>query len=65
MIVAGGVTLGGLGSVADYIAIVRGVDFADLPSTNSDARHETDGMLLLITLAALTALAGTQLLRRA
>jgi len=66
VIVAGGVTLGDLGSVADYIAIVRGVDFTDLPSTNSDARRgETDSMILLITLAALTALAGTQLLRRA
>ena len=65
LIVAGGTDLGDLGSVADYIAIVRGVNFTDLPSTNSDARHETDSIILLITLAALTALAGTQLLRRA
>ncbi|NBX32769.1 MAG: hypothetical protein EBR07_08560, partial [Planctomycetes bacterium] len=62
LIVAGGTDLGDLGSVADFIAIVRGVDFTDLPSTNSDARRgETDSMILLITLAALTALAGTRI----
>jgi hypothetical protein len=36
-----------------------------LPSTNNGSRQATDAIVLLITLTAFTALAGTQLLRRA
>ncbi|NBO52926.1 MAG: hypothetical protein EBU83_05785, partial [bacterium] len=65
LIVSGSANLGGLGSVGDYIAIIRGIPFGELPSTNDDGRQSTDTVILLATLAALTALAGTQLLRRA
>jgi hypothetical protein len=36
-----------------------------LPATNGNSRQATDMVILLATLTALTALAGTQLLRRA
>lgn len=45
----------------DYIAVLGEV----LPSTNGNSRQATDMVILLATLTALTALAGTQLLRRA
>jgi hypothetical protein len=45
----------------DYIAVLGDV----LPSTNGNSRQATDMVILLATLTALTALAGTQLLRRA
>ena len=46
---------------SDYIAVLGDV----LPSTNGNSRQATDMVILLATLTALTALAGTQLLRRA
>jgi hypothetical protein len=45
----------------DYMAVLGDV----LPSTNGNSRQATDMVILLATLTALTALAGTQLLRRA
>lgn len=45
----------------DFIAVLGDV----LPSTNGSSRQATDMVILLATLTALTALAGTQLLRRA
>ena len=45
----------------DYIAVLGDV----LPATNGNSRRATDMVILLATLTALTALAGTQLLRRA
>jgi hypothetical protein len=50
-----------LGGGTDYIAVLGEV----LPSTNGNSRQATDMLILLATLTALTALAGTQLLRRA
>jgi hypothetical protein len=44
----------------DYIAVLGDV----LPLTNGNSRQATDMVILLATLTALTALAGTQLLRR-
>jgi len=46
----------------DYIAVLGDVV---LPATNGNSRQATDMVILLTTLTALTALAGTQLLRRA
>ena len=63
LIVAGDTRVGNLVGTGDSIA--RGVDVTNLPATNGDTRHGTDSIILMITLAALTALAGTQLLRRA
>ena len=50
-----------VGTAGDYIALLGEV----LPYTNSDSRQTTDAIILLVTLTAFTALAGTQLLRRA
>ena len=62
----GGGTIVGASSVTgggtDYIAVLGDVV---LPSTNNNSRQATDTIVLLITLTAFTALAGTQLLRRA
>jgi hypothetical protein len=61
LIVTAGVGIGGLGDAGYYVARYS----ADLPPTNRDASRNTDTTLLLITLAALTALAGVQIRRRA
>jgi hypothetical protein len=61
LIVTSGSSIGGLFEAGYFVA--RYV--AELPATNSDARRNTNTTLLLITLSALTALAGTQLRRRA
>lgn len=45
----------------DFIAVLGEM----LPFTNSDSRRTVDSLILLASLAAFTALAGTQLLRRA
>jgi hypothetical protein len=50
-----------IGTDGDYIALLGEV----LPYTDNDSRQATDLMILLTSLAAFTALAGTQLLRRA
>jgi hypothetical protein len=50
-----------VGGGTDYIAVLGDV----LPATNGNSRQATDMVILLATLTALTALAGTQLLRRA
>ena len=60
LIAAGGINMAGL-PTADFIARYS----EPLPSTNNDSRQTTDVIILLVTLTALTALAGTQLLRRA
>ena len=60
LIAAGGIDMAGL-PTADFIARYS----EPLPATNNDSRRSTDAIVLLISLAALTALAGTQLLRRA
>ena len=60
----GAILVGGtglLGTGGDYIAVLGTI----LPSTNNNSRQATDTIVLLITLTAFTALAGTQLLRRA
>ncbi len=60
----GAILVGGtglLGTGGDYIAVLGTI----LPSTNNGSRQATDAIVLLITLTAFTALAGTQLLRRA
>jgi hypothetical protein len=59
-IIVGASTVTGGGT--DYIAVLGDVV---LPSTNSNSRQATDAIVLLLTLTAFTALAGTQLLRRA
>ena len=59
LIASGGTNVGSLGDTGSYVA--RYV--AELPATNNDARRSTDTALLLITLAALTALAGVQIRR--
>jgi hypothetical protein len=51
-----------VGGGTDYIAVLGDVV---LPATNGNSRQATDMVILLATLTALTALAGTQLLRRA
>jgi hypothetical protein len=61
LIVSAGMGIGGLGDAGYYVARYS----ADLPPTNRDANRNTNTTLLLIVLAALTALAGTQLRRRA
>jgi hypothetical protein len=61
LIVTAGTGIGGLGDAGNYVARYS----ADLPPTNRDANRNTNTTLLLITLSALTALAGTQLRRRA
>jgi hypothetical protein len=61
LIASGGTNVGSLGVTGSYVA--RYV--AELPATNSDGRRSTDTTLLLIALAALTALAGVQIRRRA
>jgi len=61
LIVAAGTGIGGLGDVGNYVARYS----PDLPPTNRDANRNTNTTLLLITLAALTALAGVQIRRRA
>jgi hypothetical protein len=61
LIVTGGSVVGGLGDPSNFVVRYA----ADLPTTNRDANRNTNTTLLLIVLAALTALAGTQLLRRA
>jgi hypothetical protein len=60
LIVSAGMGIGGLGDAGYYVARYS----ADLPPTNRDANRGTNTTLLLITLAALTALAGVQLRRR-
>jgi hypothetical protein len=50
-----------VGTAGDYIALLGEV----LPYTDTDGRQTTDAFILLVTLTAFTALAGTQLLRRA
>jgi hypothetical protein len=60
LIVTSGSSIGGLFEAGYFVA--RYV--AELPATNSDARRNTNTTLLLITLAALTALAGVQIRRR-
>ena len=61
LIVSAGMGIGGLGDAGYYVARYS----SDLPPTNRDANRNTNTTLLLITLSALTALAGTQLRRRA
>ncbi len=61
LIVTAGTSLGGLFEAGDYVARYS----ADLPPTNRDADRNTNTMLLLITLAALTGLAGVKNRRRA
>ena len=63
LIVTSGSSIGGLGDAGNYVA--RYGPTGDLPPTNRDANQGTNTTLLLITLAALTALAGTQLRRHA
>jgi hypothetical protein len=59
LIVTGGLGVGSIGDAGNYVARYS----ADLPPTNRDANRNTSTTLLLIALAALTALAGTQLRR--
>ena len=61
LIVTGGSVVGGLGNPSNFVVRYA----ADLPPTNRDASRNTNTTLLLITLAALTGLAGVQLRRRA
>jgi len=61
LIVTGGSLVGGLGEPSNFVVRYA----ADLPPTNRDANRNTNATLLLITLAALTALAGVQIRRRA
>jgi hypothetical protein len=61
LIVTGGSVVGGLGDPSNFVVRYA----ADLPTTNRNASRNTDTTLLLITLAALTALAGVQIRRRA
>jgi len=63
LIVAGDVNVGGLIGTGNYIA--RYVAADPLPPTSRDANRNTNAALFLITLAALTALAGVQIHRRA
>ena len=63
LIVTSGSSIGGLGDAGNYVA--RYGPTGDLPPTNRDANQGANATLLLITLAALTALAGTQLRRHA
>ena len=60
LIVTGDVNVGGLIGTGNFIA--RYTDL--LPPTNRDPRGGIQTAVLLATLAALTALAGTQILRR-
>jgi hypothetical protein len=60
LIAAGGIDIAGL-PTADFIARYS----EPLPATDNDSRQATDLMILITSLAAFTALAGTQLLRRA
>jgi hypothetical protein len=64
LIVVGDTRVGFLAGAGDSIARLA-APVADLPPTNRDTRGGADAALLLITLTALTALAGIQLLRRA
>ena len=50
-----------MGTGGDYIGVLGTL----LPSTTTADRHTTQMLILLATLTAFTALAGTQLLRRA
>ncbi len=59
LIVTGGSVVGGLGNPSNFVVRYA----ADLPPTNRDASRNTNTTLLLITLAALTGLAGVQLRR--
>ena len=61
LIVTGALGVGSIGDVGNYVARYS----SDLPPTNRDANQGVNTTLLLITLSALTALAGTQLRRRA
>ena len=61
LIVTGGSVVGGLGNPSNFVVRYA----ADLPPTNRDANRNTNATLLLITLAALTGLAGVQIRRRA
>ena len=61
----GAVIVGGMGAIGDSIEDHIGVLGSVLPATNNDSRRATNTIVLLITLTAFTALAGTQLLRRA
>lgn len=61
LIVTGGSVVGGLFEAGYYVARYS----ADLPPTNREANRNTNTTLLLITLAALTGLAGVQIRRRA
>ena len=64
LIVVGDTRVGSLVGTGDSIARLA-APVADLPPTNRDANRNTNTTLLLITLAALTALAGVQMRRRA
>ena len=64
LIVAGDTTVGALVGTGDAIARFA-PPAAPLPPTDRDTQRNTNTSLLLITLAALTALAGTRHLRRA
>jgi hypothetical protein len=59
LIVTGGLGVGSIGDAGNYVARYS----ADLPPTNRDANRNTNTTLLLITLAALTGLAGVQIRR--
>ena len=59
LIASGGTNVGSLGDTGSYVARYA----VELPATNRDARRSTDTTLFLITLAALTALAGVQIRR--
>jgi hypothetical protein len=61
LIVTGGSVVGGLGDPSNYVARYS----ADLPPTNREVNRNTNTTLLLITLAALTGLAGVQIRRAA
>jgi hypothetical protein len=63
LIVTGDVNVGGLIDTGNYVA--RYTYTEPLPPTSRDSRGATDTAVLLFTLAALTALAGVQIRRRA
>jgi hypothetical protein len=63
LIVTGDVNVGGLIDTGNYVA--RYTYTEPLPPTSRDSRGATDTAVLFITLAALTALAGVQIRRRA
>jgi len=64
LIVAGDTLVGALVGTGDSIARLA-APVIDLPPTNRDSRGSLGTAVLLMTLAALTALAGVQMRRRA